>query len=373
MKTNNPGLAEKLASGERLGAAEAMALWDEDWLSLGRWADQARQRHHPEPWVTYVVDRNINYTNICVSGCKFCAFYRRPGAPGGYVLERTALMQKLAETKALGGTGILLQGGLNPALPLEFYEELLNFIRRDFGLHIHGFSPPEIVFLTRLSGLSVAEILQRLIAAGLGSIPGGGAEILVDRVRQAISPHKCTVQEWLAVMETAHGLGLRTTATMMFGHLETRAERVEHLLRLRELQDRTGGFTAFIPWSYQPGSTALGGTTAGVIEYLKTLAISRLVLDNFANLQVSWVTQGAKVAQVALKFGANDFGSTMIEENVVAATGVGFRLSQEEIIRQITTAGYQARQRDHLYRLVLKRSSRPDAKTSRRSSLILAT
>ncbi|OPX20320.1 MAG: dehypoxanthine futalosine cyclase [Desulfobacca sp. 4484_104] len=329
-----------------------MALWDEELLTLGRWADQARQRRHPEPRVTYVVDRNINYTNICVSGCRFCAFYRRPGAPSGYVLERATLIQKLQETKDLGGTGILLQGGLNPALPLEYYEELLIFIRRAFGLHIHGFSPPEIVFLARLSGLSIKETLKRLIAAGLGSIPGGGAEILVDRVRQTISPNKCTVQEWLAVMETAHGLGLRTTATMMFGHLETRAERVEHLLRLRELQDRTQGFTAFIPWAYQPGGTALGGTGTGVLEYLKNLAISRLVLDNFANLQVSWVTQGAKVAQVALKFGANDFGSTMIEENVVAATGVGFRLSEAEIVRQITTAGYEARQRDHLYRLL---------------------
>ncbi|MDD3581056.1 MAG: dehypoxanthine futalosine cyclase [Desulfobacca sp.] len=352
MAADRTRLKEKLASGERLPAQEALALWDEDLLTLGRWADQARQRWHPEPRVTYVVDRNINYTNICVSGCRFCAFYRPPGAPGGYVLERAALIQKLQETKDLGGTGILLQGGLNPGLPLEYYEELLIFIRRAFGLHIHGFSPPEIVFLSRLSGLSVKEILERLIAAGLGSIPGGGAEILVDRVRQAISPHKCTVPEWLAVMETAHGLGLRTTATMMFGHLETRAERLEHLLRLRELQDRTQGFTAFIPWSYQPGGTALGGTSAGVLEYLKTLAIARLVLDNFANLQVSWVTQGAKVAQVALKFGANDFGSTMIEENVVAATGVGFRLSQAEIVRQITSAGYQARQRDHLYRLL---------------------
>lgn len=344
-------LSEKLAAGERLDTAEALALWDQDLLTLGRWADQLRQRLHPEPRVTYVVDRNINYTNICVSGCRFCAFYRRPGAPEGYVLEREALTQKLAETIAMGGTGILLQGGLNPALPLEYYEELLDFIRSRFGLHVHGFSPPEIVFLARQSGYGVKEILTRLMAAGLGSIPGGGAEILVDRVRQAISPYKCTVQEWLAVMETAHRLGLRTTATMMFGHIETRAERVEHLLHLRDLQDRTGGFTAFIPWSYQPGGTALGGTSPGAVEYLKTLAVSRLVLDNFPNLQVSWVTQGAKIAQVALKFGANDFGSTMIEENVVAATGVGYRLSQEEIVRQITTAGYEARQRDHLYRL----------------------
>jgi cyclic dehypoxanthinyl futalosine synthase len=319
---------------------------------LGRWADYWRRQRHPEPRVTYVVDRNINYTNICISACRFCAFYRSPGADGGYVLEEAELVQKLVETQELGGTGILLQGGLNPALPLEYYEDLVAFIRGRFGLHVHGFSPPEIVFLSQNSKLEIAEVLRRLIAAGLGSIPGGGAEILVDRVRQATSPQKCSAAQWLTVMETAHGLGLRTTATMMFGHIETLDERLEHMLRLRELQERTGGFTAFIPWSFQPGGTALGGTTAGVIDYLKTLAISRLVLDNFPSLQVSWVTQGAKIAQVALKFGANDFGSTMIEENVVAATGVGFRLSREEIVRQIIDAGYEARQRDHLYRLV---------------------
>ncbi|MEW6387452.1 MAG: cyclic dehypoxanthinyl futalosine synthase, partial [Thermodesulfobacteriota bacterium] len=345
-------LEDKLAAGKRLGLAEALDLWDQDLLTLGYWADAARRRLHPEPRVTYVVDRNINYTNICTSGCRFCAFYRPPGDPEGYVLEQGALADKLRETKDLGGTGILLQGGLNPALPLEYYEELVSFIRRQFGLHVHGFSPPEIVFLARQSGLTLAQVLERLIGAGLGSIPGGGAEILADRVRRLISPNKCTAAEWLSVMESAHGLGLKTTATMMFGHLETREERVEHLLRLRELQDRTRGFTAFIPWSYQPGGTALGGTAADALDYLKTLAVSRLVLDNIPNLQVSWVTQGAKIAQIALKFGANDFGSTMIEENVVAATGVTFRLSQEEIIRQITTAGYIAQQRDHLYRLI---------------------
>jgi cyclic dehypoxanthinyl futalosine synthase len=217
---------------------------------------------------------------------------------------------------------------------------------------VHGFSPPEIVFFANTFHLTTADVIQNLIVAGLGSIPGGGAEILTDRVRGALAPHKCTAQEWLTVMETAHGLGLRTTATMMFGHIETRVERLEHMLRLRELQDRTGGFTAFIPWSFQPGGTALGGSTTDVVDYLKTLAVSRLVMDNFANLQVSWVTQGAKIAQIALEFGANDFGSTMIEENVVAATGVGFRLSREEIVRQITDAGYEARQRDQVYQFV---------------------
>lgn len=344
-------LEEKILAGRRLTPAEAATLWDIELLTLGRWANYCRRRRHPEPVVTYVVDRNINYTNICVSGCRFCAFYRPPGHPEGYVLGWETLDQKLAETLALGGTGILLQGGLNPALPFSYYEELVAFIRQR-GLQVHGFSPPEIVFFSRRFDLPVATVIARLQAAGLTSIPGGGAEILVDRVRQAVSPRKCTARDWLLVMETAHRLGLRTTATMMFGHLETKAERLEHLLAVRELQDRTGGFTAFIPWSFQPGGTALGGRAVGAVDYLRTLAIARLVLDNVANLQVSWVTQGAKVAQVALEFGANDFGSTMIEENVVAATGVGYRLSREEIERQIRTAGYQPRQRDHLYRLV---------------------
>ncbi|MGQ9921872.1 MAG: cyclic dehypoxanthinyl futalosine synthase [Desulfobacca sp.] len=345
------GLEKKILTQERLWGDEALALWDLDLLTLGRWANYVRRQRHPEAVVTYVVDRNINYTNICVSGCRFCAFFRPPGHPEGYILSWEELDRKLSQTKALGGTGVLLQGGLHPALPFSYYEELVRFIRQA-GLHVHGFSPPEIVFFAKTFGLAMAEVLARLLAAGLGSIPGGGAEILVDRVRRQVAPKKCTAAEWLEVMATAHRLGLRTTATMMFGHIETQAERLEHLLRLRELQDRTGGFTAFIPWSFQPGGTALGGTAADVVDYLKTLAISRLVLDNFANLQVSWVTQGAKVAQVALEFGANDFGSTMIEENVVAATGVGFRLSREEIVRQIAGAGYQARQRHHLYRPV---------------------
>ncbi len=344
-------LEKKILTQERLSADEALALWDLDLLTLGRWANHVRRQRHPEPRVSYVVDRNINYTNICVSGCRFCAFFRPPGHPEGYVLSWEELARKLDETKALGGTGILLQGGLHPDLPFGYYEELVRFIRQA-GLMVHGFSPPEIVFLAKSFDLPITTVLARLIAAGLNSIPGGGAEILVDRVRRAIAPGKCTAPEWLTVMATAHDLGLRTTATMMFGHIETKAERLEHLLRLRELQDRSRGFTAFIPWSFQPGGTALGGQTTDVVDYLKTLAISRLVLDNFDNLQVSWVTQGAKVAQVALEFGANDFGSTMIEENVVAATGVGYRLSREEIVRQIQGAGYRPWQRDHLYRPV---------------------
>ena len=338
----------KIEAGARLLPKEALALWDLDLLTLGRLANRVRVRLHPEPQVTYVVDRNINYTNICVSGCRFCAFYRPPGAPGGYVLSEAELAPKLQETKDLGGSGILLQGGLNPDLPLSYYENLVKFIRQ-YGLRVHGFSPPEIVFLSHQTGLSLTQVLERLVSAGLNSIPGGGAEILVDRVRSALSPRKCTAAQWLEVMAAAHRLGLATTATMMFGHLETLAERTEHLLKIRDLQDETRGFTAFIPWSFQPGGTALGGETAGSWEYLKTLAVSRLVLDNVPNLQVSWVTQGAKIAQIALSFGANDFGSTMLEENVVAATGVTFRLSETEIRRLITSAGYEPRIRDHGY------------------------
>ncbi len=340
----------KVESGTRFTREEARRLWDLDLLTLGRGADLMRRRLHPEARVTYVVDRNINYTNICISGCRFCAFYRPPGAPDGYVLDWPNLEAKLLELKAQGGSGVLLQGGLNPALSLEYYEGLLNFIR-GFGLAVHGFSPPEITFLARQNEMSLRDLLSRLKTAGLSSIPGGGAEILVDRVRRQISPHKGSSAHWLEVMARAHELGLKTSATMMFGHLETREERLTHLLKIRELQDATGGFTAFIPWTYQPGGTALGGEAVGAVEYLRTLAVSRLVLDNVPHLQVSWVTQGPKVAQVALKFGADDFGSTMLEENVVAATGVGFQLSRPEIETLIRGAGYCPRVRDHRYNL----------------------
>ncbi|WP_297056477.1 cyclic dehypoxanthinyl futalosine synthase [Thermosulfurimonas sp.] len=346
-------LTQKILAGERIGREEALALFELDLFELGMLAREVRRRLHPEPIVTYVVDRNINYTNVCVSGCKFCAYYRPPGDPEGYVLSREELARKIEETLALGGYQILLQGGLHPDLPLSFYEEMLSFIKERFPqVHVHAFSPPEIIFLSRLEGISVEEVLRRLIAAGLDSIPGGGAEILVDRVRQRLSPRKCTAEEWLMVMRTAHKLGLRTTATMMFGHIETLSDRVEHLLRLRELQDETGGFTAFIPWPFQPGNTALSTPKTTPVEYLKTLAVSRIVLDNIPNLQASWVTQGPKVAQVALEFGANDFGSTMIEENVVAATGVSHRLSEEEIRRIIRAAGYEPRRRRMDYTLL---------------------
>jgi cyclic dehypoxanthinyl futalosine synthase len=337
--------------GRRLDFTAACRLWDLDLLTLGSWADKVRRVLNPEPRVTFVIDRNINYTNICVSGCRFCAFFRPPGAADGYVLDWDTLAAKLAELKAHGGSGVLLQGGLNPALPLPYYLELVSFIR-DFGLGVHGFSPPEIFFLAEKNGRRLEELLRALRDAGLSSIPGGGAEILVDRVRQQVSPNKCSAAQWLAVMGAAHRQGLKTSATMMFGHLETRAERLEHLFRIRELQDETMGFTAFIPWTYQPGGTNLGGESPGAVEYLKTLAISRLVLDNVPHLQVSWVTQGPKVAQVALQFGADDFGSTMLEENVVAATGVGFRLSRDEIEALIRQCGYEPQVRDHRYHLL---------------------
>ena len=339
-----------IEENKRLDPTAAQKLWDLDLLTLGSWADAARRRLNPGNRVTFVIDRNINYTNICMSGCRFCAFYRPPGADDGYVLDWDGLAAKLTELKTHGGSGVLLQGGLNPELNLAYYLELVSFIR-NFGLAVHGFSPPEIFYMAGKNALGLEELIRRLMDAGLSSIPGGGAEILVDRVRQQISPHKCTSSQWLEVMAAAHRAGLKTSATMMFGHLETRAERIEHLVKIRELQDDTGGFTAFIPWTYQPGGTQLTGAALGAVEYLKTLAISRLVLDNVPHLQVSWVTQGPKVAQVALKFGADDFGSTMLEENVVAATGVGFRLTRPEIDTLIRQCGYEPQVRDHRYKM----------------------
>ena len=352
-------IISKVRDGRRLSGDEALLLYREADLNiLGQLADEVRWRLHPEPVVTYVIDRNINYTNVCISRCKFCAYYCAPGDVSGYVLSREELAGKLEETETLGGTQILLQGGLHPDLPLAFYEEMLRFIKNRFAVHCHAFSPPEIVHIANISGLSVKEVLVRLIKAGLDSIPGGGAEILSDRVRKQISPRKATTDEWLNVMETAHGLGLKTTATMMYGHVERLEERIEHLLRIRKLQDRTGGFTAFIAWPFQPQNTALDVRPSTGQEYLKLLAISRIVLDNFPNLQASWVTQGPKVAQIALFFGANDFGSTMIEENVVAAAGVSHRLSETEIRRIVTDAGFEPHQRLMDYTLVGKSGSK---------------
>jgi cyclic dehypoxanthinyl futalosine synthase len=338
--------------GSRLCFLSARTLYQEaDLPVLAQLAHAVRMRHNPEPVVTYAVDRNINYTNVCTSGCRFCAFWRSKNHGEAYVMDDATLAQKLEETKALGGTHILFQGGLNPDLDLEWHEDRIRFIR-SFGLHLHGYSPPEIVFLAKQSALTVDAVLERFVEAGLGSIPGGGAEILVDRVRGLVAPGKANSVEWLSVMAAAHRLGLRTTATMMFGHVETPSDRLVHLFRLRRLQDETEGFTAFIPWPYQPGRHTVQAKTAGGSEYLRMLAIARLVLDNFAHVQASWVTQGPRVGQVALLFGADDLGSTMIEENVVAAAGVSHRLDQSEMIRLIETAGFLARQRDTFYRPV---------------------
>ncbi|MBI2876367.1 MAG: dehypoxanthine futalosine cyclase [Candidatus Tectomicrobia bacterium] len=348
-------LEEKILAGERIDREEALALYHAcDLLSLGAMAHalSLARRPHAREVVTYVVDRNINYTNVCLSQCRFCAFWRPPGHPEAYVISWPQLAAKLEETLALGGNQILLQGGLHPELDLGFYEELLARIRASYPIHVHGFSPPEILHIARQSRRSVPEVLKRLKAAGLGSIPGGGAEVLVDRVRTEISPQKCTAREWLGVMEAAHRLGLRTTATMMFGQRETVAERIEHLLAVRALQDRTGGFTAFIPWPFQPQNTALGGESTSALDYLKTLALSRIVLDNFANLQASWVTQGPQVGQIALLFGANDLGSTMIEENVVRAAGTAYCLAEAELRRLIADLGLLPRRRNVFYELL---------------------
>jgi cyclic dehypoxanthinyl futalosine synthase len=340
----------RVADGVRIDSTEAGALYEHAaFHDLGHLAHQARLRKHPEAVVTYVVDRNINYSNICVCGCRFCAFFRAPGQDGGYLLSRAELAQKIEETLALGGTQILLQGGHHPDLRLSYYEELLQFVKSRFPIHIHAFSPPEIVHFSRLEGCDTATVIARLRAAGLDSIPGGGAEILVDAVRRQVSPNKCSATEWLAVMEEAHRQGLRTTATMMFGHEEEPHQRLQHLFALRDLQDCTGGFTAFIPWAFQPDNTAIRRPAATAVAYLRLLAVARIVLDNFDNLQASWVTMGPRVAQLALHFGANDFGSTMIEENVVAAAGVHFRLSIEEIRRIITAAGFRPQQRSMAY------------------------
>ncbi|MBO8144455.1 MAG: dehypoxanthine futalosine cyclase [Thermodesulfobacterium sp.] len=347
-------IINKVLNGERIDEKEALILFDFELPELGYLARIVRFRINPKRIVTYVVDRNINYTNICISGCKFCAYYKSPGASGGYVLSFEELGKKIEETISLGGYQILLQGGLHPELPFSFYEEMLRFVKTNFPkIHLHAFSPPEIVHFSKISGLTVKEVLERLIKAGLDSIPGGGAEILSDRVRRLISPNKCSSEEWLNVMETAHKLGLKTTATMMFGHIETKEEIVEHLSKIRNLQDKTGGFTAFIPWTFQPKNTRLRHLIkVGAAEYLKVLAISRIFLDNIKNIQVSWVTQGPHIAQLALEFGGNDFGSTMIEENVVAAAGVSHRLSEEQIRCYIESAGYIPKRRKMDYTLL---------------------
>lgn len=338
--------------GTRISNKEALKLLKSaDLLEIGRTADGIRKKLHPENTVTFVVDRNINYTNVCINGCKFCAFWRPAGSPESYVIEKSELFSKIEETIALGGTQILIQGGLNPELPMKFYTRMLAAIKINFpSIRIHGFSPPEIEYIARRNDITVREAVGVLKSAGLDSVPGGGAEILSDRVRKRISPEKIGAKQWLNVMREAHRAGMRTTATMMFGASESFEDIIAHLEAVRNLQDETGGFTAFIPWSFQPGNTKMGEVAPATgVDYLRVLAVCRIYLDNIKNIQASWVTQGLKMAQVALRFGANDFGSTMIEENVVASAGVKYRVSKDDIIHGIKAAGFRPAQRDTLY------------------------
>ena len=324
-----------------------------DLIAIGMAADALRRRLHPEGVATYIIDRNINYTNFCTEYCTFCAFYRPLGHAEGYVLPKEVIFQKIQETIDLGGTGVLMQGGLHPDLKIEWYEDLMRSIKQRFKIHLHCFSSPEIVNIAEVSGLPLRATIERLRDAGLDSIPGGGAEILDDDVRRRISRLKCSTQEWADVHLEAHRLGMRTTATMMFGCGETIEQRVNHLDLVRRIQEETGGFTAFIPWTFQRENTPLGRSVkdeATAVEYLKTLAISRLYLGNIEHVQSSWVTQGLKTCQVGLRFGGNDVGSIMIEENVVASAGAHHRASEEELRRIIRDAGFVPRQRDTLYR-----------------------
>jgi cyclic dehypoxanthinyl futalosine synthase len=353
-------LADKVRRGGRLDRAEALELYTRAPTALlGQLADAVRSRKHPGNVITYIIDRNVNYTNVCVARCNFCAFYRPVGSAEGYVLGFDEIFRKIDETIALGGGQLLLQGGHNPDLPLAWYEDLFRAVKQRYPtFRLHALSPPEVINLSRLSRLPVPEVIERLIDCGLDSIPGGGAEILVDRVRKLLNCYsKATADEWLGVMRHAHRAGLRTTATMMYGTVETVEERLEHLFRLRELQDEAtettapAGFTAFITWSYQPDHTELGGTEATGVDYLRTLAIARLVLDNFDNLQASWVTQGGKVGQLSLAYGANDMGSVMIEENVVRAAGASYCMDEMEIVRNIENAGFVAKRRNMHYEI----------------------
>ncbi len=363
-----------------------------DILELGEQADNIRKNLHPDGIVTFIVDRNINYTNVCINKCKFCAFYRNAGSPDAYLLSKDEIFKKIDETIALGGTQILLQGGIHPKLSINYYIDLLKSIKSRYSINVHGFSPPEISYLSERHNLTIRKTLIMLKQAGLDSIPGGGAEILSDRIREILSPKKIKSSKWLKVMEDAHNIGMRTTATMMFGSVEEPEDIIEHLDAIRTLQDKTGGFTAFIPWSFQPGNTELsqesgvrsqesegtipdlrthppllpplsrggiGGVESGLsplgataVDYLRVLALSRVYLDNIKNIQASWVTQGLKLAQVALRFGANDFGSTMIEENVVKAAGVSYRVLKEDILQAIQNSGFKAAQRDTYYNII---------------------
>ena len=373
--SNIQTILDRVVAGQRLSQDDALTLLQSnDLAAIGRAADAVTRRLHPEPIRTYNVDRNINYTNVCTAVCDFCAFYRKPKAADGYVLDREVLLQKVAETASLGGDQILMQGGLHPDYKLEWYEELLHDIKSRFPqINIHGFSPPELHHFTKVNRIDIRTVLTRLKEAGLGSIPGGGAEILVDRVRKEITRGKVLTDDWLNVMRVWHELGGVSTVTMMFGHVETLAERIEHLERVRQLQDETGGFTAFICWTFQPDHTDMAHVApAGSFEYLKTQGVSRLYLDNVANIQSSWVTQGLKIGQLALLYGANDMGSLMIEENVVAEAGTVHFLTLDQMREAISELGYTPRQRNVRYELLpLEHEQRALAANRRKQELPL--
>ncbi|MFA6600934.1 MAG: cyclic dehypoxanthinyl futalosine synthase [Candidatus Omnitrophota bacterium] len=363
-----PGILEKRLEGARLTPEEGARLWDCDLLSLGRAAACLVRRLHPDRRVTFLVDRNISYTNACVIDCDFCAFYRRPGHREIYTLTHEQIFEKVRELAELGGTQVLIQGGLNPDLPLEYYLGLVRGIRERFpAIRIHSFSAIEMDMLSRKNRLSLPEIFRRFKEAGLNSLPGGGAEILVERVRRRISPKKISSDRWLEIMQTAHECGLRSTATMVFGHVETPAERIEHLVRIRELQDRTGGFRAFIPWSLSPrGTPRMSGWEEALGEdYLKTVAISRLMLDNVDHIQSGWLTEGLKLGQVALAFGCDDMGGTLLEDKVLEPTGIKVRTRREDLVRLIREAGFVPAERNTDYE-ILKTCEGPDDGDSRK-------
>lgn len=347
-------LYDKVRNRGRITDADALRLFREaaDLISLGKLAQERSAVFHPSEQVTFIIDRNINYTNICTSGCRFCAFYREASSPDAYLLSAAEILEKVSGAVALGATQIMLQGGLHPSLKIDYFTDVLQKIKKDYTVFIHSFSPPEIVHLAQISSLTIETVLKQLHAAGLDSLPGGGAEILSDRVRTVISPHKISTAEWLGVMETAHHLGLKTTATMMIGSVETIEERLEHLRRIRDLQDKTHGFRAFIPWSFKTENTELGGEEVSSLDYLRTLAISRIYLDNIENVQGSWVTQGLDIGQIALFFGANDLGSIMLEENVVKAAGASYRLTESEMVTLIRSADKIPAQRNTEYTII---------------------
>lgn len=369
-------LLDKAIAGEQLTPEEGLELLQSrDIAALGAAADLVSRRLHPESYRTYNIDRNINYTNICTAVCDFCAFYRGPKDEEGYVLPREVLFEKMAEAKALGADQILLQGGLHPKYKLEWYEEMLSEMKSKFpDINVHGFSPPEIHHFTKVNNLPLDTVLSRLKEAGLGSLPGGGAEILVDRVRSEITRGKVMTDDWLNVMRVWHKLGGHSSATMMFGHVETLAERIEHLERVRELQAETGGFTAFICWTFQPDNTQMSDIPpTGSFEYLKTLAVSRLYLQNVPNIQSSWVTQGLKVGQLSLAFGANDMGSLMLEENVVAEAGTVHYLTLEQMRDAISELGFTPRQRNVHYELLTPEHEKFAVEANRKRDLSPST